>query len=87
MFLRTHSFVLELALKTSRQLFNERNPAPFRERDLDEAHAQTIREAIRTYFEYEALLSRSRLRGRPIPEERQYYEKIAKIDLKISLTE
>ncbi len=176
------SIVLEVAVKTSRQLFNERDPAPFRERDLDEkfvsylvsavqefslqtklkihlltadptdlteAHAQTIREAIRTYFEYEALLSQSRLRGRlrtgrsfaligfttlfvcltasefinslelgvgfsnilstgfviigwvavwhpiesllygwrPIREQRQYYEKIAKIDLEISLSE
>ncbi|MEQ1722014.1 MAG: hypothetical protein ABL930_02480 [Pseudobdellovibrio sp.] len=29
------SIVVEIAVKNTRQLFNERDPAPFRERDLD----------------------------------------------------
>lgn len=29
------SIIIEVAVKNSRQLFNERDPAPFRERDLD----------------------------------------------------
>jgi len=29
------SIIVEVGVKNSRQLFNERNPAPFRERDLD----------------------------------------------------
>ena len=28
------NIVIEVAIKNSRQLFNERDPAPFRERDL-----------------------------------------------------
>lgn len=88
--------VIEIAVKNSRQLFNESDPAPFRERDLDddfvtyvvssiqEFPVQTkmkleifmtdesdklidrtvIREAIRTYFEYETKLARSNLRKR-----------------------
>lgn len=88
--------VIEIAVKNSRQLFNESDPAPFRERDLDddfvtyvvsaiqEFRVQTkmkleifmtdeddklidrnvIREAIRTYFEYETKLARSNLRKR-----------------------
>jgi hypothetical protein len=81
-----------LKLKTPNQLFDERDPSPFRERDIDDDavryivssfhelprperatialyvatmanfDAQTIRNAIRSHFEYEAELKRRELR-------------------------
>ena len=89
--------IVEVGVKNSRQLFNERDPAPFRERDLDpqfviylvsaveEFPLRTkmkiriltadaddckpdsklaIQEAIRTYFQYESELAKSKLRKR-----------------------
>ncbi len=49
------SIVVEIAVKNTRQLFNERDPAPFRERDLDSQFVtyivSTIEEfALRTKF-------------------------------------
>lgn len=89
------AIIIEVGVKNSRQLFNERDPAPFRERDLDyefvsyivsaveefsvrtkmkiriltsdptdltAANGLTIREAVKTYFEYESSLSKLKLR-------------------------
>lgn len=89
--------IVEVAIKNLRQLFNERDPAPFRERDLDpqfvtyivsaveefslrtkmkiriltiddsdleNEHSITIREAIQTYFRYEAKLAKASVRKR-----------------------
>ena len=89
--------IIEVGVKNSRQLFNERDPAPFRERDLDQQfvtyivsaveefslrtkmkiriltadendlkpeNSLIIREAIRTYFEYESKLTKADLRKR-----------------------
>lgn len=91
------NLIVEIAVKNSRQLFNERDPAPFRERDLDpqfvtyvlsmieefpirtkmkmriissdsqdinSENILVIKEAIRSYFLYEANLARSKLRKR-----------------------
>lgn len=93
--LNNGKIVVEIVVKNSRQLFNERDPAPFRERDLDEKFSaylvsvvqefsiQTkmqirilmtdkdeglsdkvliIREAIRSYFQYESKLARFKLK-------------------------
>lgn len=89
--------IIEVGVKNSRQLFNERDPAPFRERDLDpdfvvylvsaieEFPLRTkmklrilssdnedltpdksleIKDAIRTYFQYESAMVIARLRKR-----------------------
>ena len=89
--------VVEVGVNSSRQLFNERDPAPFRARDLDPEfviylvsaveefslrtkmkirilssdevdlspeNSLTIRESIRAYFQYEAALTKSKLRKR-----------------------
>lgn len=91
------NIIIEVGVKNSRQLFNERDPAPFRERDLDQQfvtyivsaveefplrtkmkiriltadetdlkleNSLIIREAIRTYFQYESKLAKSNLRKR-----------------------
>ncbi len=89
--------IIEIGVKNSRQLFNERDPAPFRERDLDPQfvtylvsaveefavrtkmkiriltanendlkleNSLIVSEAIRTYFQYESKLTKSKLRKR-----------------------
>lgn len=88
--------VVDVAVRSSRQLFNERDPAPFLERDLDDDFAayvlssveefplgtpmrlrisiqeeaegaleqKTLREAIRSYFTYEAKLMGGKRRKR-----------------------
>ncbi len=89
--------IVEIGVKSSRQLFNEHDPAPFRERDLDHQFvtyivsaieefpiltkmkirilsaeendlssdmSEEIRAAIRSYFEYESTLAKSKLRKR-----------------------
>lgn len=89
--------IIEVVVKNSRQLYNERDPAPFRDRDLDpkfviylvsaveefpyrtnmkiriltsdnddlkSENSLTIEESIRAYFRYESKLSKSKLRKR-----------------------
>lgn len=89
--------IIEVGVKNSRQLFNERDPAPFRERDLDpqfvtylvssveEFSLKTkmkirirtadhedlrnektlaIRDAVRSYFLYESILTQAKLQKR-----------------------
>ncbi len=41
--------VIEVAIKNSRQLFNERDPAPFRERDLDHQFVTHIVTAVEEF--------------------------------------
>lgn len=41
--------VVDVAVKNSRQLFNERDPAPFRERDLDENFATYILSSVQEF--------------------------------------
>ena len=41
--------VIEIAVKNSRQLFNERDPSPFRERDLDENFVTYIVNAVQEF--------------------------------------
>ncbi len=93
--------VIQIAVKSSRQLFNESDPAPFRERDLDDDFVtyvvnsvqefplatkmklevivsgenhdaiqqpaidpETVCQAIQTFFEYEAKMSDAKIRTR-----------------------
>ncbi len=47
---RENGFIIvEVAVKNSRQLFNERDPAPFRERDLDQQFVTYIVSAIEEF--------------------------------------
>ena len=41
--------IIDVAVKNSRQLFNERDPAPFRERDLDEHFATYILSSVQEF--------------------------------------
>lgn len=41
--------VVDVAVKNSRQLFNERDPAPFRERDLDENFATYVLSSVQEF--------------------------------------
>ena len=41
--------IVEIAVKNSRQLFNERDPAPFRERDLDQQFVTYVLSAIEEF--------------------------------------
>jgi hypothetical protein len=47
---RENGFIIvDVAVKNSRQLFNERDPAPFRERDLDEEFVRYILNSVREF--------------------------------------
>lgn len=41
--------IIDVAVKNSRQLFNERDPAPFRERDLDENFATYVLSSVQEF--------------------------------------
>jgi hypothetical protein len=41
--------IVDVAVKNSRQLFNERDPAPFRDRDLDENFANYVLSSVKEF--------------------------------------
>ena len=57
--------IVEIAVRNSRQLFNERDPAPFRERDLDQQFVTYVLSAI------EEFPLRTKMKMRIISSDRQ----------------